>query len=87
MYVTNNRASLHLWFKKNLAKHQKASKYHENDRLENFLLLFKSLLTSLIVKKQSYFGWDLFCLSKKCPVPNLKGFQNQIWTLVRRLGK
>ena len=64
MYVTNNHASLHLWFKKNLAKHQKASKYHEYHRLENFLLLFKSLLTPLIVKNNHILAGIYFVFLK-----------------------
>ena len=30
MFITNNCASFHLWWKKNLVKHQKVSKYYEN---------------------------------------------------------
>ena len=29
----------HLWWKENLVKHQKVSKYYENDYLQNFILL------------------------------------------------
>ena len=31
MVISNNRGSFHLWWKKNLVKHQKASKYYEKD--------------------------------------------------------
>ena len=31
MFISNNRASFHLWWKKNLVKHQRLSKYYEND--------------------------------------------------------
>ena len=31
MFISNNRASFHLWWKENLVKHQKVSKYYEND--------------------------------------------------------
>ena len=31
MFISNNRASFHLWWKKNLVKNQKVSKYYEND--------------------------------------------------------
>ena len=31
MLITNNRAPFHLWWKENLVKHQKISKYYEND--------------------------------------------------------
>ena len=50
MFITNNHASFHLWLKESLVKHQKVSKYYENDYLQNFLLLFISLLTAPIVK-------------------------------------
>ena len=31
MLISNNCALFHLWWKKNLVKHQKVSKYYEND--------------------------------------------------------
>ena len=31
MFVSSNRASFHLWWKENLVKHQKVSKYYKND--------------------------------------------------------
>ena len=31
MFISNNRPSFHLWWKKHLAKHQKVSKYYETD--------------------------------------------------------
>ena len=31
VFISNNRASFHLWWKENLVKHQKVSKYYEND--------------------------------------------------------
>ena len=30
MFISNNRASFHLWWKENLLKHQKVSKYYES---------------------------------------------------------
>ena len=50
MFVTNNWALFHLWWKEDLVKHQKVSKYYEKDCLQNFLMLFMSLLTASIVK-------------------------------------
>ena len=36
MFISNNRASFHLWWNKNLLKHQKVSKYYESGcRLSN----------------------------------------------------
>ena len=31
MFISNNRASFHLWRKENLVKQQKVSKYYAND--------------------------------------------------------
>ena len=31
MFISNNRASFHLWGKENLVKHRKVSKYYETD--------------------------------------------------------
>ena len=36
--------------KENLLNYQKVSKYYEHGCLQNFILLFMSLLTTLIVK-------------------------------------
>ena len=52
MFINNNRTSFHLWWKGNLIKHQKVSKYYENDCLWNFISLFMSLLSALIVKNR-----------------------------------
>ena len=48
--MSNNRPSFHLWRRKNLVKHEKVSKYYENDCLQNFLSLFMSLLTAKFVR-------------------------------------
>ena len=50
MFISNNRGSFHLWGKENLVKHQKALKYHKNDCLQKFILLFMSLLTAAITE-------------------------------------
>ena len=50
MFITSNHASFHLWWKQNLVKYQKVSKYYVCDRLQNFVLLSMFLLTALIVK-------------------------------------
>ena len=48
VFITNNRASYHLRWKKNLLKNQKVSKYYGNDCLH--LLPFMSLLRAEIFK-------------------------------------
>ena len=43
MYLSNIQPSFHLWWKENLVKHGKVSRYYETDCLGNFALLFKFL--------------------------------------------
>ena len=31
MFITNNHTSFHLWWKENLVRHQKVSKYYDHD--------------------------------------------------------
>ena len=50
MFISNNHASLHLWSKDNLLKHQKVLQYYFHDCLKKNLLLFMSLLTGPLVK-------------------------------------
>ena len=50
MFITNSRASFNLWWKENLVKHQKVSKYCDHDCLQIFLFLFMSLLEAVVVK-------------------------------------
>ena len=50
IFISNNRPWFHLWLKENLVKHQKISKYYENDCLQSFVLLFLSLLATPIVE-------------------------------------
>ena len=63
MFISS-RPSLHLWLKENLVKHQNVSKYYENDFLQNFLLLFMSLLIAKVVKK-CHFGLEFILSFKK----------------------
>ena len=76
-FITSNYSSFHLWWKKNLLNYQKVSKYYEHDCLQNFILLFMSLLTVLIVKNAHILAWS-WLFQKKCYRSNLKGFQYQI---------
>ena len=63
-FICNNDASFHLWSKENLLNNQKVSKYHKNDRVQDFLLLFKSLLTALTVKSSHILDWIYFIFLK-----------------------
>ena len=58
--------------------------YYDHDCLQNFLLLFMSLLKAPIIKK-SYFTWNFPNISKKRPKPKLKVFQYQNSTSVKCL--
>ena len=73
MFINNNCASFCSLLKEKLVKHQKASKYYDQnfECLQNVFLLFISVI-SLNCQKQSHFGWNLFYFSKKHPRPNLK---------------
>ena len=55
--------------------------------LQNFLLLLMSLLITPIVKNSHVLGIIYLIVLKRRPRPNLKGFQYQIWTTVKRLKK
>ena len=41
MSVSNNHPSFHLWWKENLVKHQKVSKYYENILLQFFFCFLR----------------------------------------------
>ena len=73
--------------KRKLTKHQKVSKYYVHHCLKNFFSLFISLLTASIVKNSEILAEIYFDFLKKRPVPNLKVFQHQILTSVKRLEK
>ena len=50
--------------KKNLVKHQKVSKYYDHDCLQNFLLIFMSLLTAPVVIKNHNLAENYFIFLK-----------------------
>ena len=61
MFITTNLDLFYFWSKKNLVKHQKASKYCDQDCQKNFLLHFMSLLAAPIFKNS--YVWLKFILS------------------------
>ena len=61
--------------------------YYEHDCLKKFLLHFVSLLTALILKNCHILAGVHCIFIKQCPRSNLKGFQYQIWTPVKRSAK
>ena len=85
--VTNNHTSFHLWWKENLVKQSKFSKYYGHGCLQNFLLLFMPLLTAPIVKNSHILTEVYFIFLKKRPGANLKAFSYRIWTSVKRSEK
>ena len=60
MFIINNQAWFHLWWKENLVKYQKVSKYYVYGYLENFPLLYMFLLTVAIVKSSHILARILF---------------------------
>ena len=56
MLISSSGTSFHLWGRKKLEKHQKVSKYYENDCVQNWVFLFITLLTAPIVEKKSNLG-------------------------------
>ena len=73
--------------KNNLLMYQNVPKYYEHGFVQNFLLLLMSLLTALIVKNSYILTGIYFIFQKKHRRLNLKSFQCQIWTSVKRLWK
>ena len=82
MFITNNHASFHLWREENLLKYQNVSKYNGHDYLQNFVLLFMSLLRVPLVKNSRILAGIYSIFPRKRPRPNLKVFQYQICTSV-----
>ena len=50
IFIRNDRVSFHFWAKENLLKHQRVSKYDDNDCLKNLLLDFMFVLAAIFVK-------------------------------------
>ena len=63
MFITNNSPRIG-----NLVKHQNASKYNDHVCLQNFLLLFMSLLTAPIVKNNHTLAGIYIILLKNAQV-------------------
>ena len=69
-FIINNHTQIHFWWKK----------ICEHDYLQNFLLLFMSLLTALMLK-QSYFGWNFLYLSEITSWTKLERWW-KVWNLL-----
>ena len=77
MFIADNHASFHLWWKENLLNHQKVSKYYEHDCLESFLLLFMFLLTALIANNSHILARIYFIFLKNILDQSWKAFNAQ----------
>ena len=86
MFIGNNCASSHLWWKANLLKIQKVSKYL-NDWLQSFILLFMSLLAHPIFKNSHIKAGIQFIFLKNDRKQTWKSFNTKISTAVKRLEK
>ena len=74
-FIINNHALLHLWWRENLLKHPKVSKYYDKDCILNLFVLFMSLLTAPFIKSTHILVGVYFIFVKKRPIPNSKVFQ------------
>ena len=79
--------AVHFWWKENLIKYQKFSKYYDHGCLENFLLRFMPWLTVPIVEKCHILPGIYFIILKERSRRSSKVFQYQIWTLKKRSKK
>ena len=73
--TSNNRASFHLWGKGNLVKHQKVSKYYENDYRSIYVvsMWFYFCFVFIFIMINSIISWIQTCLFfclffRICPV-------------------
>ena len=69
----------YLWWKDNLVKRQKVSKYYEIDCHENFLLLFMFLLTVPIAKNCHIWVEMHFIFLKSMLKQTWKSFNTNFW--------
>ena len=79
MFINNNRVLFHLWWKENLSKHQKVSRYYERGCPKNFLWLFMSLLTAPIDKNSHIQARIYIIFIKKFLKQTWKSFNTNFW--------
>ena len=60
MFATDNHASLDGRLKENLVKHQRVSKYYENECLQNFILLFCFVRAPIVKNSHIWTGIYFF---------------------------
>ena len=92
MFISNNRASFNLWWKENLLKHQKISKYYESG-CRNMCVLYSSSQSNQIhiweTKTVLWITWYQFPpYSEEWRMVNTQYWQRTILIkmLLRRLG-
>ena len=59
IFISNNRASAHLWWKENLVKHQRVTKYYENDCRKFGFLKYKEFF-NLRARKFHFLKYKIF---------------------------
>ena len=78
MFITNNKDSFSLRWKENLVKHQKVSKYYDQDCLKNFIFRFMSLLRAPILKKVIFLVEIFLIFLKICRGSTSKAFNAKL---------
>ena len=76
MFISNNCASLHLWCKENLIKHQKASKYYEN------VDIYRHKQTKTMIYKHIIYKQTQTFKRGNCEFPNRISQITMIYTLL-----
>ena len=77
MFVANNHASFHLWWKETLVKYQKDLKYYVNDCLQSFLFRIIFLLTASIVNNSHILAGVYFIFHKNVLEQTQKSFDTE----------
>ena len=75
--ITNNYTSFDLWWKQNLVKQAKVSKYYDHGCLQNFLLRFMSLSTAPVVKNRHVLSVIYFIFLKNVLDKTWKAFNTK----------
>ena len=65
MFTSNNRALFHWWWKENLVKHQKVSKYYENGCKSKNVEKHTQRIETKIFSK-NFCNWNLFGIYHHC---------------------
>ena len=75
---SNSRPTFYLWWKENLVKQRKVSRYFEHDWMENFLLSFMFLFTTNLVKSNHSLARIFFIFPKNIQNQTSNGFNTKL---------